>query len=124
MHDAGAGLQRAEEICRMIRRIAEEQRDRGVLAIAGAEEGGSCDLDHGLQLAVTDRPLAEFDRRPRTELGRRFREQVRQRTARDRIVPVEACGIKLFAGMGHESSTTREANTSGRAPLPLAGRGW
>ena len=28
MHDAGAGLQRAEEIDRMIRRIAEEQRDR------------------------------------------------------------------------------------------------
>ena len=27
MHDAGAGLQRAEEIDGMIRRIAEEQRD-------------------------------------------------------------------------------------------------
>ena len=39
MHDAGAGFQRAEEIDGMVRRIAEEQRDRLILAVAGAQEG-------------------------------------------------------------------------------------
>jgi len=38
MHDAGAGLQRAEEIHRMIRRIAEEQCHRMVPAVTGAQE--------------------------------------------------------------------------------------
>jgi hypothetical protein len=38
MHDAGAGLQRAEEIDGVIGRVAEEQRDGIVLAAAGAQE--------------------------------------------------------------------------------------
>jgi len=36
MHDAGAGLQRAEEIDRVIRQIAEVEPDRTILAVAGA----------------------------------------------------------------------------------------
>ena len=106
MHDAGAGLQRAEEIHRMIRRIAEEQRDRSVLAVAGAQERSGRDLDHCFQLGIADRPVAEFERRPRAVIGRRLRQQVRQRAPRDRIVPADPFRIELFAGMGHGCSAT------------------
>ncbi len=61
VHDSGAGLQRAEEIDGMIRRIAEEQRDRTVLAVAGAKEGAGGDLDLFFEFAVADRPVAKLD---------------------------------------------------------------
>ncbi len=67
MHDAGAGLQRAEEIDGMIRRVAEEQRDRLVLAVAGAQERRRRDLGQRFQFGIADRTVAEFDRRPRAE---------------------------------------------------------
>ena len=70
VHDAGAGLQRAEEIDGMIRRIAEEQRDRTVLAVAGAKEGAGCDLDQPFEFDITDRPVAKFNRRPRRRTRR------------------------------------------------------
>ena len=66
MHDTGAGLQRAEEIDGMIRRIAEEQRDRTVLAVAGAKEGAGRRLHQRFEFAVADRPVAEFDARGAT----------------------------------------------------------
>ena len=53
MHDAGAGLQRAEEIDGMIRRIAEEQRDRTVLAVAGAQEGAGRGLDQRFEFGCS-----------------------------------------------------------------------
>ncbi len=112
MHHARAGLQRAEEIHRMIRRIAEEQRDRGVLAAARAQERRGRGLDPVFQLGIADRPVAEFDRGPRAEIGRRLRHQVRQRAARDRIVPANAFRIEFFAGMGHA-----ELRHSGARPL-------
>ncbi len=101
MHDAGARLQCAEEIDGMIGRIAEEQRDRIVLAIAGAKEGAGRRLHQRFEFAVADRPVAEFERGARAELGRGRRQQIRQRAARDRIVPADALRIELLAGMGH-----------------------
>ena len=124
MHDARARLQRTEEVRRMIRRIAEEQRDRGIPAVAGAQVSCGRDLDHRLQLGVADRPVAEFDRRTGGEFTRRLRQQLRQRPLRDRIVPVDALRIKLLAGMAHGSGAHGEVSTTARAPLPLAGRGW
>src|SRR5882724_7269663 len=101
MHDARAGLQRAEEVHRMVRRIAEEQRHRMVAAVAGAQERRGRNFDHRFQLGVADRAVAKFDRWPRAVFGRGFRQQIRQRPARDRIVPMDPCRIELFAGVGH-----------------------
>ena len=101
MHHPRAGFQRAEEIHRMIRRIAEKQRDRRVLAGARAQEGRGRDLDPIFQLGVADRAVAEFDRGARAEIFRRLRHQLRQRAARDRIVPMHAVRIEFFAGVGH-----------------------
>ena len=109
MHDAGAGLQRAEEIHRMIRRIAEEQRHRGVLAVAGAQERGGRDLDHRFQFGVADRAVAEFDRRPRGKFRRRLRQQIGQRSARDRIVPMDAFRIELSRRDGSSAAVRRSA---------------
>src|SRR6185437_13047251 len=108
----------------MIRRVAEKQRYRRALAEAGAHEGAGRDLRHFLQFSKADGAVAEFDRRPRAEIGRRLREQAGHRAARDRIVPMNAFRIKLFAGMGHGPSQTCEAGTMRTAPLPLVGRGW
>ena len=113
MHDPGAGLQRAEEVHRMIRRIAEEQRDRMLLAIAGAQQGRGSRLHHRLKLGIADRAVAEFDRRPVSELCGRVRQQIGQRAARDRIVPMHAFRIELLARMGHRSLPF---------PPPLRGR--
>ncbi|MGY4316424.1 hypothetical protein ACVWW1_005751 [Bradyrhizobium sp. JR3.5] len=101
MHDAGSGLQRTEEVDRMVRRVAEKQRDRGALAVTGPHEGGSRGLDQRLKLAVADLPVAEFKHRARAELSGGIREQVRQRAARDLVAPLHALGIILFAGIGH-----------------------
>ena len=101
MRDARTGLQRAEEIDRMIRRVAEKQGDGLVLAVAGAEEGAGGDLDLVLQFGVADRPVAEFERGTRTELDGGVRQQIRKRAARDRLVPADAWWIELFAWMGH-----------------------
>ena len=115
MYDAGPGLQRAEEIDGMIGRIAEEQGDRTIFAVAGAKESGGCRLHQLLQPGKADRPVTEFDRRPRPEFGGRCRQQVGQRAARDRIVPADAFRIELFAGMGHEyfQATRTKARHSG-----------
>src|SRR6266478_1380262 len=101
MHDARAGLQRAEEVHRMVRRIAEEQRHRMVAAVAGAQERRRRNLGHRFQLGVADRAVAKFDRWPRAVFGRGFRQQIRQRPACDRIVPMDPFRIELFAGVGH-----------------------
>src|SRR5260370_20700479 len=100
MHDAGAGFQRAEEVHRMIRRITEEQRHRTVLAVAGTQKRRGRKVDHRFQFSVADRTVAEFDRRPRAVLRCRLRQQIRQRSARDRIVPVDTFRIELFDWMG------------------------
>ena len=100
MHDAGAGLQRAEKVDGMIGRIAEEQRHRRVAAAAGAQERGSRDLDHGFEFGIADCAVAEFDRRPRAKLLRGLRQEIRQRAAHDRVVPADALRIELFAGVG------------------------
>ncbi len=70
MHDARSGLQCAEEIDGVIGRVAEEQRDRLVLAVAGAQEGGRRGLDHRFQFGIADRLVAEFQHRTRAVLGR------------------------------------------------------
>src|SRR5712671_4491540 len=113
MHDAGAGFQRAEEIHRMIRRIAEEQRHRMVLAVAGAQERRGGNLDHRFQLGVADRSVAKFDRRPRAVVHRRLRQQIRQRSLRDRIIPMDTLRIEFFAGM-HSAS---HGSMSPRSPM-------
>ena len=69
MRDAGAGLQRAEEIDGMVRRVAEEQRDGSVLAAAGAQERGGRALGHGGELGIADRTIAEFQRGARAVIG-------------------------------------------------------
>src|SRR3954452_7094648 len=99
MRDAGAGLQRAEEIEGMVRRIAEEQRDGSILAAAGAQERGSRTLRHRSELGVADRTIAKLDRGARTVVSGGFRQQVRERALDDGVVPTHALGIKLFAGM-------------------------
>ncbi len=113
MHDPGAGLQHAEEAHRMIRRIAEEQRDRMLRAIAGAQQGRGSRLHHRMKLGIADRAVAEFDRRPVSELCGGVRQQIGQRAARDRIVPMHALRIELLARMGHRSLPF---------PPPLRGR--
>ncbi len=104
MHDAGAGLQRPEEVRGMIRRVPQKQRHRVVLAIAGAQEGRRRDLDHRFQLGVADGAVAEFDRRPRAVVRCGLRQQVGQRPARDRIVPMDPFRIKLFSGAPHQAA--------------------
>src|SRR5882724_2786632 len=103
----------------MIRRIAEEQRDRTVLAVAGAQEGAGPGLHQRFEFGKTDRPVAKFERRPRPELGGRCRQQVGERAARDRIVPADALRIELLAGMPHQAAfdCASEANV-----LPSAAR--
>ncbi|MGY3107841.1 hypothetical protein ACVWW7_004468 [Bradyrhizobium sp. LM6.9] len=101
MRNARAGLQRAEEIDGVIGRVAEKQRDGGVLAASGAQERGSRTLRHRGEFGVTDRTLPEFQRGARAVLGGGFCQQVRQRALDDGVVPTHAFGIKLFAGMGH-----------------------
>ncbi len=101
MHDARARLQRTEEIDGVVRRVAEEQCDRFVAAVAGAQEGAGRDLDPLFKLGIADRAVAEFQRRPRGVFGSGLRQEVRQRAALDRIVPADALRIILFAGMGH-----------------------
>src|SRR6267378_4763662 len=120
MHDTRAGLQRAEEVHRMVRRIAEEQRHRMVAAVAGAQERRGRNLDHRFQLGIADRAVAKFDRRPRAVFGRGFRQQIRQRPARDRIVPMDPFRIELFAGLGHgcSASSFRGAPTGPRKARP------
>src|SRR5690242_3938119 len=101
MHDPRARLQCAEEVDGMVRRVAEEQRDGLVAAVAGAQEGAGSDLHFFFELGVADRPVAEFNRGTRAILARRARQQVRQRETLDRVVPADALRIKLFAGMSH-----------------------
>ncbi len=113
MHQPRAGLQRAEEIDRMIRRIAEEQRDGSILAIAGAQERRRGMLHHCFQLGIADGAVAEFDCRPRRIFKCSFRQQIRDRAARDLVVPADALRIELLAGMGHQSASF---------PPPLRGR--
>ncbi len=124
MGDAGAGLQRSEEIDRMVRRVAEKQRDRCALTDARAQERGSSRLGQIFQLDIADGAVAEFDRRPRAELSGGFRQQPRQRSAFDRIVPADAWRIKWFAGMDHGHDANGEESRMPNAPLPLVGRGW
>src|ERR1700761_9524949 len=101
MSDARAGLQRTEEIDGMIGRIAEEQRDGRPLADAGAQISGGRDVGHCLQFGEADPAIAELDRRSGAKIARRLRQEIRQRSAFDRVVPADALRIKLFAGMGH-----------------------
>ncbi len=117
MHDAGAGLQRAEEVDGVIGRVAEEQRHRSVLAVAGAQEGAGGDLDLVFQFGIADRTVAEFDRRPRAEFDCCRRQQIGQRSLLDRIVPTDALRIELLAGM--------HASVSPGSPTPPSpmGRG-
>jgi hypothetical protein len=112
MRDAGTGLQRAEEIDRMVRRVAEEQRDGVGLAAAGAQEGSRGTLRHGGERGIADRAIAEFQRGARAEIGGGFRQEVRQRALDDGVVPTHALGIKLFAGMGHFLDCLSEQLTS------------
>ena len=101
MHDAGAGFQRAEEIDGMIGRVAEEQRDRRILAVTGAQQRRGSKLGHRFQFSVADRTVAKLDRRPRPVLHRCRRQQIGQRAPRDRIVPTDAFRIEFLAGVGH-----------------------
>src|ERR1700741_4418500 len=130
MRHPRAGLQRTEEIDWMIRRVAEEEGNGRALAIAGAEERGGRDFDHRFQPGVGDRAIAEFDHCACAIGLRGFRQQAMHRAFRDLIIPMHAVGIKLLAGMGHQrfairgiTATSCKLSTTGRAPLPLAGRG-
>ena len=114
VRDAAACLQRAEEIDGVIGRVAEEQRDGGVLAAAGAEERRRCALGHRGELGVGDRTVAEFQRRARAVIGSGFRQEVRQRALDDGVVPTHALGVKLFAGMGHFSSLLCDASSDSK----------
>ena len=102
VHDAGACLSAPKKspddraCCRGTGRSRYPCRSRR----AGRRGRG---FDHRLEFSVTDRRVAEFDRRTRAVFGSRIRQQVRQRSPRERVVPVNAFGIKLFAGMGHRS---------------------
>ena len=122
MHDTGPGFQRAKEVHRMIRRVAKEQRHRIILAVAGAQERRGRCLDHGFKLSVADRPIAELDRHARAVLLGRLRQQIGQRSPCDRIVPVDAFGIELFAGMSHRRSADSEVRTPSLFPPPMRGR--
>src|SRR6516162_6115811 len=124
MHEASARLERAEEVDGMIGRVAEEQCHRGVAAIARAQVGAGCGLSQSFQFGVADRTVAELDRRPCAIVTRRLRQQVGQRAAGDRIVPVHALGVKLLAGMGHGQPPRCDASAMLNAPLSLAGWGW
>src|SRR5215217_5785945 len=104
MHDSGAGFQTAEEVDGMVGRIAEEQRDRTVLAVTGAQEGAGGGLHQCFKLGETDRPVAEFDGGARSEFGNRCRQQVGQRAARKRIVPANAFRIELLSGASHQAA--------------------
>ena len=115
MHDAGTGLERAEEIDRMVRRIAEEERDRGTLAKARTQERGRSLVDEPGERVEADRTVAEFECAAIAEVAHRFRQQLRQGAARDRRVPADAFGIELLAGMGHEDSVF----LAGRQPRSL-----
>src|SRR5260370_34850490 len=101
MHDAGAGFQRAEEVDGMIGRIAEEQRHRGVLAVAGAKVRRGGLLNHRFQFGVADGTVTEFDRRPRPESYGALRQQLSRRPAPARMVPTHPCRIELSPGWGH-----------------------
>ena len=69
MHDPRAGFGRAEEVDRMIRRIAEKQRDRVPLAVARTQERSGGNIDPRREIGERHLAVAEIDDRPVAELG-------------------------------------------------------
>ena len=76
----------------------------GYLRIVDRDYVEPGNLQRQMLFDEADGAVAKFDRRPRAEFARSLRQQIGQRSARNRIAPMNAFGIKLFAGVGHEQS--------------------
>ena len=106
MHDPRAGLGRAEEVDRMVRRVAEEQRDRRALAVAGARKAAAAHRSVPARSLKDDLAVAEVDDRALAVFcGKRVRS-----------APA-ACRLERRHPTGRPSGSTSPRRTGGRCVI-------